>query len=199
MAEVASLVRELVLEELNAGEVLEIRVVDPALADLLVRQAVNVFEQQQPDHEPACDPGPTLLAVERRDLVIDPIPVDLAAKLHQLVLQVDDLIQPGAKQIAFLCRLRLLRSHRSPPLRPRNHGWRFEGILKMKLQAFRPPDPKSLQSQIRSGTKNRLSLNGLSTFSRTTKLFKKLFGEGGEPSAPTSYGAAPKDRHSKIG
>jgi hypothetical protein len=28
------------------------------------------------------------------------------------VLQVDDLIQPGAKQIAFL---RLLRSHRSPP------------------------------------------------------------------------------------
>jgi hypothetical protein len=28
-------------------------------------------------------------------------PVDPSAKLHQCVLQVDDVIQPGAKQIAF--------------------------------------------------------------------------------------------------
>jgi hypothetical protein len=36
MAEVASLVRELVPEKLFAGEVLEIRIVDPALANVLV-------------------------------------------------------------------------------------------------------------------------------------------------------------------
>lgn len=36
MTEVASFVRKLVLEKLKPGEVLEIRVVDPALADALV-------------------------------------------------------------------------------------------------------------------------------------------------------------------
>src|SRR5215471_17903664 len=119
MAEVASLMRELVLEKLKAGEVLEIRIIDPALADVLIGQAVDVLEQQQSDDETAFDPRPTLLAVERRDLAIDPTPVDLAAELHQLVLHIDDLIQPGPKQIAFPSRLRLLWSHRSPPLRHR--------------------------------------------------------------------------------
>jgi hypothetical protein len=41
VAEVASLVWELVLEKLKAREVLEIWVVDPALADTLARQAVD--------------------------------------------------------------------------------------------------------------------------------------------------------------
>src|SRR5215470_4389115 len=40
VAEVGTLVRKLVLEKLKAGEVLEIGVVDPALADTLVGQAV---------------------------------------------------------------------------------------------------------------------------------------------------------------
>jgi len=142
VAEVRTLVRELVLEKLKAGEVLEIRVIAPALTDAFVRQAVDVLEQQQPDDETALDPRPALVAVERCDLAIDPVPVDLAAKLHQLVFQVDDLIQPGAKQIAFLCRLRLLRSHRSPPLQPRNHDRRFEGILKIKFASFRGLKPQ---------------------------------------------------------
>src|SRR6516225_10106025 len=149
MAEVASLMRERVLEKLFTREVLEIRVVDPALADALVGQAVDVLEQQQPDHETALDPRPALRAVERRDLAIDPVPVDLGGELHQLVFQVDDLVEPGTKQVAFPRRLRLLRSHRSPPLRPRNHGCRFEGISKMKSQASEALNPESLQSQNR--------------------------------------------------
>ena len=40
------------LEELLAGEVLEIRIVDPTLADLLIGQRKDVLEQQQTDHEP---------------------------------------------------------------------------------------------------------------------------------------------------
>ncbi len=48
MAEVRALVREDVLEELFAGEELEMRVVDPALAHPLIGQPVNVLEQQQP-------------------------------------------------------------------------------------------------------------------------------------------------------
>jgi hypothetical protein len=92
MAQIRALVRELVLEELLAGEVLEIRVVDPALAHTFVKQAVDVLEQEERDDEAALDRRPALLAVERCNLLINPFPVDLAAKLRQLVLQVDDLI-----------------------------------------------------------------------------------------------------------
>ncbi len=113
MAQVGALVRELVLEKLLAGEVLEIRIKDPALAHPFVGQIVDMLEQKQPDDEPGCDPRPALVAVERCDLAIDPVPVDLASELHQFVLHVDDLLEPGAKQITFPCRLRFLRSHRS--------------------------------------------------------------------------------------
>jgi hypothetical protein len=39
---------------------------------------LDVLEQQQPKHEAGLDPRPPLVAVERRDLAIEPIPVDLA-------------------------------------------------------------------------------------------------------------------------
>ena len=94
MAEVRALVRELMLEELFPGEVLEIRIKDPSLANAFVREAVDVLEQQQSDHKTARDRGPTFVAVERCDLVIEPRPVDLGRQLHQLVLHVDDLLQP---------------------------------------------------------------------------------------------------------
>ena len=101
MAQVASFVREGVLEELFAGEELEIRIVDPALAHPFIGQPVNVLEQQQPDHEAGLDPRPAVLAVERRDLAVDPVPIDPAGKQNQLVLQVDDLVQPRPEQIAM--------------------------------------------------------------------------------------------------
>ena len=88
------------LEELFPGEVLEIGIMHPALAHAFVRQPVNVLEQQKPDHETGLDPGPALVAVERRDLAVDPPPVDLTGELHQLVPHVDDLLEPGPEQIA---------------------------------------------------------------------------------------------------
>ena len=78
MAQVRALVRERMLEKLLPGEVLEIGVVDPAIAHLFVGQGEDVLEQQQPDHEAALDAGPTLLAVKRRDLAVEPLPVDAA-------------------------------------------------------------------------------------------------------------------------
>ena len=47
MAQVRASVRKLVLEKLLSGEVLEIRVMHPALADTLVGQSVDVLEQQR--------------------------------------------------------------------------------------------------------------------------------------------------------
>src|SRR5206468_2932991 len=111
MAQVRALVREGVLKELFAGEELEIRVVNPALANALIGQSVSVLEQQQADHEPGLDSGPAILAVERRDLAVDPVPVDLAGELNQLVLHVDDLVQPRPEQIVRSRRPVLLRSH----------------------------------------------------------------------------------------
>ena len=92
--------REAVLEELFPGEILEIRIMHPALTNALVRQPVNVLEQQKPDHEAGLDSGPALVAVKRCDLAIQPLPVELACKLHQFVLHVDDLLEPGPEQIA---------------------------------------------------------------------------------------------------
>src|ERR1019366_8271869 len=100
VAEVRALVWELMLEELFPGKVLEIRIMDPALAYAFVGKSVNVLEQQKSDHKAGPDPGPALVAVERRDLAVDPRPVELAGELHQLVLEVDDLIEPGPEQIA---------------------------------------------------------------------------------------------------
>ena len=168
MAQVRALVREGVLEELFAGEVLEIRIIDPALAHPFVGQPVNVLEQQQPDHEAGLDAWPALLAVERRDLAVDPVPVDLAGELHQLVLQVDDLVEPRPEQIVRPRRLVLLRPHR--PLRCTTESWSAaKGNPQTKLQGLGLSSSQSLQSQMPPHPKNRLPLNRLEACSRTTK------------------------------
>src|SRR5215203_4054044 len=175
MAQVRALVREDVLEKLFAGEELEIRVVDPALAHTFIGQPVNVLEQQQPDHETGLDPRPAVLAVERRDLAVDPVPIDLAGKQNQLVLQVDDLVQPRPEQIVRSRRLVLLRPHR--PLRCTTESWsERKGNPKTKLQGSGVSSPKSLQSQMPPNPKNRLSLNRLEACSRTTIALGELRG-----------------------
>src|ERR1700748_533342 len=113
MAQVRAFVRKLVLEKLLSGEVLEIRIMHPALADTLVGQSVDVLEQLQPNHEPGLNSRPAFVAVERRDLAVDPLPFNLACKQHQRVLHVDDLLEPRSEQIARSRRLMLLRPHRS--------------------------------------------------------------------------------------
>lgn len=57
MAQVRALVREDVLEELFAGEVLEMRVVDPALAHILVGQAVICLSNSSPIMKRVSMPG----------------------------------------------------------------------------------------------------------------------------------------------
>ena len=55
------------------------------------------------------DAGPAVLAVERGDLAVDLVPIDLAGQQNQLVLHVDDLVQPRPEQIVRTRRLVLLR------------------------------------------------------------------------------------------
>ena len=134
MAQVRALVREGMLKELFAGEELEIRVVDPALAHPLIGQPVNVLEQQQPDHEAGLDPGPAVLAVERCDLAVDPVPIDLAGEQNQLVLQVDDLVQPAPGTDRSIPTVLCFFGRIVPSDAPQNHGSQPKGIHKTKLQ-----------------------------------------------------------------
>src|SRR5204863_9991147 len=127
-----------------------------------------LLEQQQPDHEAGLDPGPAVLAVERRDLAVDPVPIDFAGKQNQLVLHVDDLVQPRPEQIVRSRRLVLLRPHR--PLRCTTESWSTgKGNPKTKLQGLGFSSPQSLQSQMPPYPKNRLPLNRLEPCSRTTR------------------------------
>ena len=142
VAEVRALVRESVLEEGLAGEVLEIGVVDPALAHAFIGQSKHVLEQQQADHEAALDAGSALVAVERRDHTVDPRPVDLAGELHQLVPHIDYLVEPGPEQIAFPDRLLLLRPHRVLQCRHRiTARWPKESETEnARFRGLRPPN-----------------------------------------------------------
>ena len=88
------------LEEGLAGEVLETGIVHPALAHALVGEPVEVLQQQQADQEPRRRRRPPGVAIEPRQLLVDPIPVDLLAEPHQLVPHVDDLVEPRPEQVA---------------------------------------------------------------------------------------------------
>src|SRR5262245_17967608 len=157
--QVGALVRKAVLEELLASEVLEIGVIDPALAHLFVGQTKDVLEQHQSDHEAGRNPGPTLVAVERRDLLVEMLPIEPAGELDQLVLHVDDLIEPGPEQIAFPSRLVLLRI--VPSDATTESLFAPKGNPKMKLQGSGPANPKTLQSQNWLQSRKGLSVSRL--------------------------------------
>src|SRR5215467_2099562 len=76
------LVRKLVLQELLFGEVLEVWIIDPEFAHAFVGQSVNMLEQKKPDHKLCRNSRPATVAVQRRDLAVDELPVDLARELH---------------------------------------------------------------------------------------------------------------------
>src|SRR5262249_21813149 len=119
-----------------------------------------VLEQHQPDHEASCNPGPALVAVKRSDLPVEVLPIDPAGERDQLVLHVDDLIEPGPEQIVFPSRLVLFRPHR--PLRCSTESlFEPKGNPKMKLQGSRPSSPKTLQSQNRLQPRKRLPVSRL--------------------------------------
>src|SRR5688500_9586779 len=65
-----------VLEVGLAAEELDVRAVEEARAGGLVREAVHVFDQVQPDHEAGRQPGPAALAVERAEAGCEAPPVD---------------------------------------------------------------------------------------------------------------------------
>ncbi|MEY9880608.1 hypothetical protein [Bradyrhizobium sp. USDA 329] len=101
--------------------------------------------------------------------IVDPVPIDLAGVLNQLVLHVDDLLEPGPEQITFLRRLRLLRSHRLLPIRAPNHAVRFEGISNCKLQVPSYRTVKACNHKVAAAGKKATPDQPLTRSSRTAK------------------------------
>jgi hypothetical protein len=104
-----------VTKEFLAAEVLKVRVLDPAQEDFLVRQVVDMLQDCHARHQ-SCRQRRLagVIRVDLAELDADQPPVDLPAEPHQLVVHVDDLIEPRPKQIFLPSRL-LARPHRHLP------------------------------------------------------------------------------------
>src|SRR6516165_4844806 len=105
------------LEKFLAAEVLEVRVLHPAIAQSLVGKVVSVFEDRYPRHQPRRQWRlARLVGVGRAELRFQKPPVDRPRQLHQRVVHVDDLIKPRAEQILLAGLPSLAWSHRKSPL-----------------------------------------------------------------------------------
>jgi hypothetical protein len=133
--------RQLVPEYHFAAEILEIRVLDPPVAQRLVGQIVHVLEDEQPGHQPRRQrrlsrPDTT----ERTKAPGQKIPIDLLRQPHQRMAEVDDLRQRRPKQVILTIVARL--AHRSPHSESRsrrNHEPPKSGIPKRKKSGGHTP------------------------------------------------------------
>src|SRR5258708_17466069 len=90
------------LEELLAAEVLEVRVLHPAIAQSLVGKVIRVLEDRQPRHQPRRQRRlARLFAVHRTKLPFQKTPVDPPAQLHQALVTRDAFVKPSAYRISL--------------------------------------------------------------------------------------------------
>ena len=61
-----------------------------------IHEPINVFERQKYNHETGRDPGSAQVAVERRDLAVDSLPI---CEPHHLALHIEDLLESSPDQI----------------------------------------------------------------------------------------------------
>src|SRR5215475_1939340 len=120
-----------------------------------------MLEQKKPDDKPCRNSRPTTVAVQRRNLTVDKVPVDLACELRQLVPHVDDLVQPRAEQITRSCRLVLLRPHRSLRCDDRIMLLDSRESRKRNCKLPGPQTRKPCNLKSTKPPKKRLSLSGL--------------------------------------
>lgn len=93
------------LEEFLAAEVLVIGVPDPALAQHLIGQVIDVLENREPRHQSRRQRWMAgIICVDLAEAPFQKRPIQRPRQLRQRMIHVDDLIEPGAKQI-LLARL----------------------------------------------------------------------------------------------
>src|SRR4029077_11742240 len=98
-----------------------------------------------PPPQPRRKGGPARpVLVDRAEPLLEERPVDRPCQLHQRVAHIDDRVQPRAQKIGLPAVASFLRSHRSPPMPPRKSRLAIRGKPKIKLQAFKASNRKSL-------------------------------------------------------
>jgi hypothetical protein len=102
-------------EELLAAEQLEIRVLEPALAQHLVGDIVQVLEDRQARHQPRRQGRLTgTVAVDRPAALFEKAPVDRPRQLRERMGQVHDLVEPRPEEVVLARLAPLSGSHHSP-------------------------------------------------------------------------------------
>src|SRR6516164_8521284 len=153
------------LEKLLAAEVLEIRVLHPAIAQSLVGKVVAVLEDRQPGHQPRRQRRlARLVGIDRAESLFEKTPVDCPCQLHQRVVHVDDLIKPCAEQILLAALPPLAWSHRKS-LAPSARSRRItpsdsKESSKSSLQGNRPAKAKNRQIRLLQSAKAPGPFNG---------------------------------------
>jgi hypothetical protein len=105
--------RQPVTEEFLAAEELEVRVLDPARAEVLVGQIVRALEDRKTRHQPCRQRRLAwLVRIDRPEPLLKEPPVDRRRQLRQRMAQVDDLVAPRPEKIALPAVPTLLRPHR---------------------------------------------------------------------------------------
>jgi hypothetical protein len=104
--------RQAVAEPGLAAEGLEVRVLHPLGAGLLVREPLGVLQQVQPGHQARRQARPPGLGIERAEGGIQRGPVDQGGEAEQLVARVEDVGQAAAEQVFIPILGRAPRAHR---------------------------------------------------------------------------------------
>jgi hypothetical protein len=114
-----------VLEVGLAAEALDMGAVEEARADRVVREAIHVLDEVQPDHEAGGQSEPAdAIAVERAEGGGEVLPVDQAGEPHQGMATIDEVHQRRAEAFGLVGRRRFGR-HRRAPARRGNHAARL--------------------------------------------------------------------------
>lgn len=150
-------------KRLLAGEVLEVKIVDPALAHAFVGERIDVLQQQQTDHEAGLGSRPPGIAELVGQFTVEPVSVDRVGQAHKLVALVDDLIEPRPEQITRAALFRLSWSHRcSPRCTQRLTGRRSrESPVGTKYRKVPAPNPRNLQFPLLHQPENRFLIRAL--------------------------------------
>ena len=102
----------LVLEKLEAAEMLPVRVLDPELEQALVADIECMLEIAEADHQPRRQGRSPGAPAEPPEGFLETRPVDQRAELHELVSGIDDVVELASEQIVDTGQGRAFRRHR---------------------------------------------------------------------------------------
>jgi len=104
---------QLVAKKLFATEELIIGILEPAVAQSLVRKVVHVLQNCEAGHQPRRQRRLARpVVIDGAEALLQKAPVDRAGELRQRMAHVDDLVEPGLEKIVLSALASLLRSHR---------------------------------------------------------------------------------------